>query len=119
MTPFGARVRELRRQRGLRLKDMADHLQISSAFLSALEHGRRGRPQPGLVMQVANYFELIWDDVEALKALAALSHPRVVVDTGGMAPKATLLANLLAARIDGMSEQTIDTMLAELGHKEG
>ena len=37
MTPFGERVRRLRRERGLLLKDMAAHLGVSSAYLSALE----------------------------------------------------------------------------------
>ena len=63
MTPFGARVRELRAVKGIQLKDMAQDLQVSSAYLSALEHGKRGRPGPGFVMQIANYFGLIWDEV--------------------------------------------------------
>ena len=66
MTPFGARVRELRAVKGIQLKDMAQDLQVSSAYLSALEHGRRGRPGPGFVMQIANYFGLIWDEVDDL-----------------------------------------------------
>ncbi len=61
MTPFGAKLRQLRAGRGLRLKQMAEDLQVSAAYLSALEHGHRGRPAPGLVMQIAGYFELIWD----------------------------------------------------------
>ena len=46
MTPFGRRCRELRRQRGLTLKRMAADLNLSAAYLSALEHGQRGRPSP-------------------------------------------------------------------------
>lgn len=118
MTPFGVRVRELRAARNMKLKDMAADLQISSAFLSALEHGHRGRPQPGLVMQIANYFELIWDDVEDLKELADLSHPRVVVATGGLTPKATRLANLLARHIAELSDENMDAILAEMGFDE-
>jgi len=52
MTPFGEKLRTLRRQRGLSLKRMAEDLHLSSAYLSALEHGHRGRPSPGLVMQI-------------------------------------------------------------------
>lgn len=118
MTPFGARIRRLRAARGIRLKRMAAELQVSAAYLSALEHGHRGRPAPGLVMQIAGYFELIWDEVEELKRLAQLSHPRVPVETGGLAPKATLLANLLAARIGRLDGPAMDRMLAELGVDE-
>ena len=41
MTPFGAKLRELRKARGITLKEMAESLEISSAYLSALEHGKR------------------------------------------------------------------------------
>ena len=47
MTPFGWRLRELRRGQGKRLKDMAASLGVSAAYLSALEHGHRGRPGGG------------------------------------------------------------------------
>ena len=44
MTPFGERMRDLRKAKGVTLKDMADAIGVSSAYLSALEHGKRGRP---------------------------------------------------------------------------
>ena len=94
---------------------MAMDLQISSAYLSALEHGNRGRPAPGFVMQVANYFDLIWDDVDELKKLAQLSHPKITINTSGLSPKATLLANLLSRHINELDDLTIDRLLAEMG----
>ena len=94
---------------------MAEDLQISSAYLSALEHGNRGRPAPGFVMQVADYFDLIWDDVDELKNLAQLSHPRIPLDTSGLSPKATLLANLLARHIKELDDETIGRLLSEMG----
>ncbi|MEE2746666.1 MAG: helix-turn-helix transcriptional regulator [Pseudomonadota bacterium] len=118
MTPFGERVRELRKNKNIQLKQMAKDLNVSSAYLSALEHGNRGRPGPGLVMQIANYFGLIWDDVDDLKNLAKLSHPRISVDTGGLSPKATLLANLLANHINELDEITIERILSEMGFDE-
>jgi transcriptional regulator with XRE-family HTH domain len=114
MTPFGARVRRLRRERGITLKKMAGDLNLSPAYLSALEHGRRGRPAPGLVRQVCAYFDIIWDEAEELERLAALSHPRIVVDTAGLAPEATELANRLAANIRDLPADTVKRLLAEL-----
>ncbi len=99
MTPFGARLRDLRTQRGVTLKDLAAALQVSAAYLSALEHGRRGRPSAGLVHQVNEFFGLIWDDAEELNRLARESHPRAVLDTAGLAPEVTELANRLARDI--------------------
>ena len=114
MTPFGAKVRALRRAQGVTLKKMATDLQISQAYLSALEHGRRGRPAQNLVRQICVYFNIIWDDAEALENLARLSHPRVVVDTAGLSPKATELANRLAESIGDVGEPYLEKMLRAL-----
>jgi len=103
MTPFGARVRELRRARGVTLKRMAHDLEITAAYLSALEHGRRGLPTEALVIQICEYFGLIWDDFEDMQRIARLSHPRVTVDTGGLSAAHTELANELAARIASLT----------------
>jgi transcriptional regulator with XRE-family HTH domain len=119
MTPFGERVRLLRRERGLMLKDMAAHLGVSSAYLSALERGERGKPTWTLIQGVLQYFHIIWDEADELKRLADLSDPRVKIDTAGADPKATLLANRLAREIRTLSEGELEDMLAILDHAQG
>lgn len=114
MTPFGLRVRELRKARGMSLKQMAADMGVSAAYFSALEHGHRSRPGPGLVLEIAGYFQLDGDGTEELKKLAALSHPRVVIDTAGLSPQATVLANLLANEINKLDEETIDWVINEI-----
>jgi transcriptional regulator with XRE-family HTH domain len=114
MTPFGERLRSLRRLRGISLKQMAADLHLSSAYLSALEHGHRGRPSPGLVMQILGYFNVIWDEAEELKQLARMSHPKVTLDTSGLTPQATMLANILGERIGQLSDETLAELLAAL-----
>jgi transcriptional regulator with XRE-family HTH domain len=114
MTPFGARVRALRRARGVTLKAMAAALEVSPAYLSALEHGRRGRPSWWLVQRICAYFNIIWDEAEELQRLAQLSHPRVVIDTAGLSPAATELANRLAESIAGLDEAAVARLLAAL-----
>ncbi len=118
MTSFGRRVRQLRRQKGVRLKDMAAELQLSPAYLSALEHGHRGRPSPILVEQIRAYFNIIWDAADDLRRLAELSHPRAVVDTAGLSADRTLLANRLAERIAELPEEVIERLLAEIGSED-
>lgn len=114
MTPFGAKLREVREAHGVTLKTLADHLGVSSAYLSALEHGRRGRPSWWLVQRICGYFHIIWDEAEELRVLARLSHPRVVIDTAGLHPQATLLANRLAEVIEDLPRDTIAQLLAQL-----
>jgi transcriptional regulator with XRE-family HTH domain len=114
MTPFGARLRALRAARGVTLHHLATELQVSAAYLSALEHGRRGAPSAGLVHQVNEYFVLIWDDAEDLAQLARLSHPRVTVNTAGLTPEQTALANRLAQSIHRLSPETVAALHAVL-----
>ena len=118
MTPFGQKIRELRLEKGVRLKDMAIELQLSPAYLSALEHGHRSRPSPILVEQICAYFNIIWDDADELRRLAHVSHPRVTIDTSGLRPNATLLANRLAERIASLSDESIERLIAEVAPDE-
>ena len=119
MTPFGSKVRELRARQGLSLKKMAEDLGVTSAYFSALEHGHRGQPGSGLIQQICGYFDLPWEEAEELERLAALSHPRVVVDTSGLSPSATELANLLAQAIGDMDEDTIEWVMHEIRGRNG
>ena len=114
MTPFGERVRKLRQERGLLLKDMAAHLGVSSAYLSALERGERGKPTWTLIQGVIHYFNIIWDEADELARLADLSDPRVRIDTSSTSPRATLLANRLSREIRSLTESDIDRLIAVL-----
>ena len=114
MTPFGARLRGLRAARGITLKRLAEALQVSAAYLSALEHGKRGAPSAGLVHQVNEFFGLIWDDADDLSRLARLSNPRVTVNTAGLTPEQTALANRLAQAIHRLSPETVSALQALL-----
>ncbi len=114
MTPFGLRLRALREARGVSQAELAAALHVSPAYLSALEHGHRGRPSAGLIHQVNEYFGLIWDDAEELVRLARISHPRVVLDTAGLSPAATELANRLAREIRRLPPETVAALTAIL-----
>jgi transcriptional regulator with XRE-family HTH domain len=111
VTPFGVRLRQLRAARGITLKLMAQALGVSAAYLSALEHGRRGRPTHAMVVAICAHLNIIWDDADELLRLARLSHPRVTVDTAGLSPAATELANLLAERIRKLPPDRVERLL--------
>jgi transcriptional regulator with XRE-family HTH domain len=96
------------------LKQLAGALKLSPAYLSALEHGHRGLPTPAFIVQICEYFHLIWDDYEEMHRLARLSHPRVVVDTRGLSPTATELANLLSERIGALDESSMTALIEKL-----
>jgi len=114
MTPFGESIRRLRRARRVTQREMAAAIGVSPAYLSALEHGHRGQPSWELLQRIIGYFNIIWDEAEELQQQAALSHPRVVIDTAGLSADATRLANLLSYRIRDLDPETIKGLLSAL-----
>lgn len=118
MTPFGDRMRKLRAERGVTLKEMAEAIGVSSAYLSALEHGKRGRPGWHLIQRILTFFNIIWDDAEEVVRLARISHPRITIDTSGLNPRATELANRLADEIGRLDGASLEEILAVLERKK-
>lgn len=114
MTPFGEKIRVMRKERGVTQGQMAAALGISSAYLSALEHGRRGRPTWELLQRIIGYLNVIWDEAEELERLAELSHPKVTVETAGLSPEATALANRLAETIAILPADDVKRLLVAL-----
>lgn len=110
MTPLGAKLRRMRADRAIALKDMAKALDVSSAYLSALEHGKRGKPTWFMVQRIIAYFNVIWDEAEEIQRLAEMSDPKVTIDTGGMAPQATELTNRLAAEIGNLTPEDMSAL---------
>jgi len=107
VTPFGEKLRALRAARGLRQADMASALEISAAYLSALEHGKRGAPSAGLIHQICEYLGLIWDDADELKQLARISKPRVRLNLSGLTAEQVALGNRLAKGLRAMDSAAI------------
>lgn len=107
MTPFAAKIRQIRKSRGISQKEMAAALGVTPAYLSALEHGHRSPPNWVMVQKIIGFLNIIWDEADELQRLAKLSNPRVVIDTAGLSPKATALANLLSQRIGELTEDEL------------
>ena len=114
MTPFGVKMRALRRQHGMTMAAMAAELKLSPAYLSQLERGLRGGPSAAMLDQICALFGLIWQDAEDLKHLGRLSHPRVVLDARGLGVEAVLAANLFAQLLPKVSAEEARQMAAWL-----
>jgi transcriptional regulator with XRE-family HTH domain len=89
---------------------LADAIGVTPAYLSALEHGQRGRPSFELLQRIVGYFNIIWDDAEELLRLADVSHPKVTLDTAGLPAAYTAFANRLAEQIRTLPPNVIDEM---------
>lgn len=114
MTPLGVKLRELRRRKRVTLSEMASALDVTPAYLSALEHGKRGRPTTLRMHQICAYFGVIWDEADDLRRLAELSNPKVTIDTAGLTPDATELANRLSEQIGRLRPSEVAELLSKL-----
>ena len=110
MTPFAHALRQLRRRKGVTQKDLARAIGVSPAYLSALEHGKKGKPSFDLLQRIAGYFNIIWDEADELFFTAASSHPRVTLDTSGLPAAYTAFANRLAREIRTLPPDMIEAM---------
>ena len=99
MTPFGFKLKSIRKEKKISISELAKFLKISTAYLSMLENGKRGNPPDGMVELICAYFGLIWDDAEELKDLAKISDINVQINTKNQGINATTLTNVLKNNI--------------------
>ena len=111
-------MREMRAARGVALKAMAHEIGVSPAYLSALEHGHRGKPTWYLVQRVIAFFNVIWDEAEELERLAAISDPKAVLNTAGLTPVVTEAANVFAKKVKQLSDEQAEEILRVLAKVE-
>jgi len=114
MTPLGLHLRKLRKARGITQKEMARGINVSPAYLSAMEHGHRGIPSFDMLQRITGYLNIIWDEADTLQRLAILSDPRVVIDTIELSATATELANKLNQKIGTMSDNQMQELLQSI-----
>ncbi len=104
LTPFGIALRKLRLDKGLRLLDLADKLGQSSAFVSAVETGRKPIPAR-YVEQVVQALSLNHQEARQLQSAADQVRTEVRVDQLGANQRELVAA--FARQVDSMSPEEI------------
>jgi len=110
MTPFGLFMRKLRLESGLLLKDMAESMGVSSAYLSALEHGKKGAPNADFVSLLEAKLKLNAAQRDELRRAVRDSATNLAIP-----PKATPLgfqaAHAFARKLPNLSEQQLRAVM--------
>lgn len=109
VTPYGKAVRKLRIDAGLRLKDMADALGVRSAYLSAVETGKK-RINEKLVDNTISFFvkesQFSEEEIrEELKSLVDQSQPDFTISMQGQADSDRELVTAFARRFSDLSPE--------------
>ena len=106
LTRFGKEVRTLRIEKGVTLKQMATALGKTSAYLSAVETGRKNLPD-SLVDEAINYFALEGEMAQQLKRAAELSHNVVNIPMNGVSEPKREVATAFARQFPTLSDETL------------
>lgn len=113
-TAIGKVLKKLRIDEDERLLDMAKRLEKSSAFVSAVETGKKSPPS-GFEELVINSYRLAGDAAEVLRNAADRSRKAFTLEANTALQRDT--AGLMARRMDKLSDDELHEILAILSKK--
>ncbi|KRS21216.1 hypothetical protein AAY72_08995 [Alishewanella sp. WH16-1] len=117
LTPFGKEVRKLRIDQGLSLKDMATAIGVSSAYISAVETGKKNITDE-LVLSICKILHIDAEQMqERMKELAEASKDKVSIDLDGRCEKRREVAAVFARNFDKFDSNDLDSFLNILRDK--
>ncbi|WP_115954031.1 helix-turn-helix domain-containing protein [Cupriavidus plantarum] len=109
LTSFGRFLRDLRNQHTELMKDMADNLHVSVAFLSAVETGKKSIP-PTWAGLIAMAYRLPPKEIKAMNQAIDESARSVTIDLANQSEERRGLAVALARRFGDLSDDDMATL---------
>ena len=116
-TKIGDFLRKLRLDKQQILKDMAEILNVSSAFLSAVENGKKSMPDSWYPILKQNY-ALTDEDMDNLRQAAMESQKTVSLNLKKASSANRQLAVSFARQFDDMDEATSQKLLSILKERK-
>lgn len=112
LTDFGVAVRKARLDAKVSLSDMAIELDVSPAFLSSLEVGRKRVPEDW-AKKIETFFKKRGVEIPNLRKLADISNQSISLE--GMSPqKAMMLAGFARASFTKQQMERFSKLLGEV-----
>jgi transcriptional regulator with XRE-family HTH domain len=105
LTEFGKFCRKLRIDRSELLKDMAEKFDVSAAYLSAVEVGRRNVP-PSWPKSLAELYSLNSKDISSMNKAIESSKLQVKISLDGFSANDRNLAVAFAREFKDLDEET-------------
>ncbi|MBO4388159.1 MAG: helix-turn-helix transcriptional regulator [Spirochaetales bacterium] len=119
LTAFGKELRKLRINKGEILKNMADHLGMTSSYLSAIECGKRNIP-PSLIGDLKEVYKLSDKEEAALEIARQESLKTIELQVDGLSHEKHELVLKFARTFDSIDDETarrIRNLLSKGGRK--
>lgn len=118
LTSVGKYLRKLRIDNGEILRDMAQNLGVSSAFLSAVENGKKRMPE-SWAEKLKNIYSLTTEQVSELEEAILNSSDIIELNIQNVNDENRRLAVSFARRFDSLDEKTTQKIFEILkSHKE-
>lgn len=109
LTKLGKELRKIRLDRDELLKDMAQKLDVTVAYLSAVENGNRKFPDSWIGI-IAEEYQLDAQEIEKLQCLAFDERDSININIQNVNKKERSLAYSFARRFNDLSEDDINEL---------
>ncbi|MBD5169224.1 MAG: helix-turn-helix domain-containing protein [Oscillibacter sp.] len=110
LSKFGIALRKVRLDKQILLKDMANDLQVTSAFLSSVETGRRKIPN-GWINKICELYSLSDDERDSLEMAKAKTEQEIRIPISSSTDMQKDLAFSLAKALDGLSDADVERIM--------
>ena len=117
LTLLGKELRILRLNRGEFLKDMADKLHITPAYLSAIENGKR-EPTKKFMDSLFTEYDLTQQEEERIEKAYFETVNSVNIDISRQTQEKRDLSLVFARRFDSLSEDEVESIRKILDKKK-
>ena len=117
LTEFGKALRKIRIDRQQLLRDMADKLGVSSAYLSAVETGKRRIPQDW-VSKIASIYSLSCEEQADLQSAGDNSVFDVTISLVNASEQKRNAVLSFARALDGLNDEDLKRIMASMKGKE-
>lgn len=116
LTEFGKVLRKIRIDSNELLKEMADKLEVTASYLSAVEHGKREIPSDWIA-KLINIYDLGVSQIKELEDSAEKSTLSIKINLKGQSSDAISLANAFARKLKDFDQNDIDKIKAIMNKK--
>ena len=113
LNEFGKALRKIRIDRQELLKDMADVLNVSSAYLSAVENGKRSIPEKWIDI-IAKRYSLSESEQKELRRAADESKTDVTISLKEASKVKRNAVLTFAQALDGLSDEELTQIMSNM-----
>lgn len=117
MNAYGKFIRELRKKKNETLLTMSQKLNVSIAFLSAIENGKKQIPSD-YARKIKNAYNLSEEEYEQLEECIVLSNNKIEFNINSMDELHKDVSISFARKINTASQKTLEELREILNRKE-